>query len=183
MSFKQKIVAFILLLIIGTVLGILGDVDFTVARPDYFWPGEVIQSVSGIFFGWTGVIASTLFPVISSTLRGVAPIKIFLWTFANFMQAFIPYLTKRIFKFDPYTFNKKTILCFIFGCVLAADILGAQVAVLSFFYTGEITSKAMYWVIFIRWAMANIPSATVFGLLLLKFFAPALKECRLYDEE
>ena len=179
-NLRKEITIFVLVVIIGVILGLLGDIDFKATKPNYFWPGGVVQSVAGIFFGFTGVIAGTVFPIISSALRGVAPIKILLWTTANFIQSLIPYLMIKIFDFKPYEFNKKTILCFIIGCVFFSNIVGAQFASCALIYTGEVTNGTEYLQVVIRWAIANIPSAIIFGLLLLKFFAPALRECKIY---
>lgn len=183
MHFKRQIIIFIVIIIIGSTLGLLGIIDFnSTGKVMYFWPGTVIQSLSGILFGMIGVVAATFFPVFSSAIRGVPVIKLIIWTVANFIQSFLPFLTKKYFKFDPYKFNKKSILCFIIGCALIPNLLGALIASCGYYFSHEIIDLKQYMLIALNWFKANIFVSIIFGLLLLKFFAPALKECKIYVE-
>ena len=183
MHFQRQFIIFVFIFIIGAILGLLGIVDFnSTDKVTYFWPGAVIQSVASIFFGITGVIAGTTFPIFSDAISGVALTKIIIWTPANFIQSFIPFLTKKIFKFDPFEFNKKTILYFIIGCAIIPHLLGALIASCGYYISHEVTHSQQYIGITLNWFKSNIPVSIIFGLLLFKFFAPALKECKIYDD-
>jgi len=181
MNLKRQLIIFTFIFILGSILGLLGIVDFNATnKMAFFWPGTVIQSIAGIFFGMTGVLAGVAFPIFSDGISGLTFVKILIWTPANFIQSFIPFLTKKLFKFDPYTFNKKTIWCFIIGCAIVPHLLGALLASFGYYFFHEITGKE-YLSILLNWLKSNVPASIIFGLLLLKFFAPALKECSIYD--
>lgn len=183
MDLKRKIAVFLFIFVIGTILGLLGLVDFnSTNKIDYLWPGAVIQSLAGVLFGMTGVIAGTAFPLFSDAISGLALTKVLIWIPANFIQSFIPFLTKKIFKFDPYTLNKKTFLCFFIGCVIISQLLGILVSAFGYYAFNEITTAKEYINVILNWLKSNIFVAIIFGPLLLKFFAPALKECEMYDE-
>ncbi|MFA6409385.1 MAG: hypothetical protein WCW01_04340 [Gammaproteobacteria bacterium] len=183
MYFRRQLVIFISVVIIGTILGLLGMGDFSSTnRIAYFWPGAVVQSVAGVFFGMIGVMAGTTFPIFSDAMSGITLIKVLVWIPANFVQSFIPYLVKKIFKFEPCEFNKKTVICFIVGCSVIPHLVGSIVASLGYYSLHEMATLKEQIGVFLNWITSNISISIIFGLLLLKFFAPALRKCKIYDE-
>ncbi|MBT3188993.1 MAG: hypothetical protein HN335_08365, partial [Anaerolineae bacterium] len=58
---------------IGIVVGTFGSLAIPIGFVSAFWPGQAVQSIGSIWFGWWGAIASGLFPMISNSLSGSAP--------------------------------------------------------------------------------------------------------------
>lgn len=182
LNLKQKIVIFILLIITGTVLGILGPSNYhrSHGAEIYFWPGAIIQALAGILFGKLGAVAAVIFPIFSNTVNNVGLTKVLVWSVANIPHSFIPLLTKKIFNFNPCEFNKKTILCFTIGCVIIPSVIGAMIGGSALFFSHEIDNARDYLEVSLQWFSGNVSVALIFGVVLLKFFAPALEACKIY---
>ena len=47
---------------VGIVVGTLGSLAIPVGFVSAFWPGQAVQAVGGVWFGYWGGIAGALFP-------------------------------------------------------------------------------------------------------------------------
>jgi len=89
---KAKLVIFSLLFVSGFILSTLGLISFPVYHNvNYFWPAAVVQAVGAILFGWTGIIAGTLFPIFSNLATDKSLVSVILFIPSNFVQCFLPY--------------------------------------------------------------------------------------------
>jgi len=182
LSTAKKISIFITIVIIGSVIGALGSATFPILKGIVpFWPAAAIQALSGILFGMTGVLAATIFPIISNSMSSNPPELVILLIPPNLIQAFFPFLVKKITKFLPYKLNKKTVILFVVFCVIVPNVLGALwVCNIKFFLVNGSPGITKL-TIFFSWLKSNAIGGIIFGLLLLKTLAPALKNCGLYD--
>jgi hypothetical protein len=59
------------LLVMGTVIATLGSITFPVGdKISDFWPGIVIQTLGGLWFGKIGTLAGVIFPIFSNIFIG-----------------------------------------------------------------------------------------------------------------
>ena len=180
----KKIVVFFIIVILGSVIGVLGSSTFLNLRAIApFWPASAIQALSGLLFGFTGAFAGAFFPIISNIASGIPTNLVVLLVLPNLIQSFLPLIVMHVIKFTPYKFNYKTIVSFIFLCVVLPNVLSAWwVSNINFFtVTNPVANPRL--MVFLLWLKSNIPSGIIFGLLLLKTLAPALKNCEFYSEQ
>jgi signal transduction histidine kinase/CheY-like chemotaxis protein len=181
---KRNSMIFLVILFIGTLLGVVGTVSYPIqSNLSCLWPAAVVQALGGVFFGIWGVVAGIVFPIFSNMLTDGHQTQIIGWIPANFVQSFLPYLVKKLFHFSSYKFNKKTVLCFVIGCVLISGILGGAIGCSALYFADvAITGKEIF-NSFITWITGYIPIALFFGLIFLKTLGPALKDCNLLMNE
>lgn len=87
---------------IGIVVGTFGSLAVPIGFVSLFWPGQAVQSIGGIWFGWWGGIAAALFPLISNSLSGSAPLPLSLaYVPANLLQGMIAAWAFRRFRAHP----------------------------------------------------------------------------------
>jgi hypothetical protein len=184
MNTKRKIAVFLIINAIGIVIGILGSSTFSYIKSiSPFYPAAAIQSVAGLFFGMTGVIAGVTFSFFSNFISGIPTGLLFLLVVPNFIQSYLPFLVKKKLMLIPYNFDKRTVLYFIVFCVILPNILSAiWVANIDFFVTKTQNDLMDRIMVALLWLKANVPSGILFGLLLLKTLAPSLRNSGLYDE-
>lgn len=90
---KARGVIFILLVVSGFILSTLGLISFPVFHNvNYFWPAAVVQAVGAVLFGWTGILAGTIFPMFSNLATDRSLVSVFVFTPSNFLQSLLPYL-------------------------------------------------------------------------------------------
>lgn len=179
----KKFLIFVIVLIVGSVLGVIGTISFPIgSNMSYFWPAATIQSVAGLFFGFWGALAGTLFPSVSNALTDGSLSHIFGLIPANFVQSFCPLLVKRIFKLSPLEFNVRTVVIFVLGCAIIPHLIGGVVGCGILYWQGNIPDLQTFWQTFRVWIFGNIPCAVIFGLLLIKTVLPVINDCNLHYE-
>lgn len=178
---RRDISIFVVVFILGTILGIIGTVSFPIESDmSVFWPAATIQAVGGILFGMWGVLAGTLFPSLSNFLTAGAPVHVIGLVPINFLQSYLPLLVKQTTNLKPYQFNRKTIILYIVGCVLLPNIISGILGCGVLYLFGNIATMTNYFETLAVWVIGNVPCAIVFGLLILKILVPVLKSCNLY---
>jgi hypothetical protein len=183
--FKTKdIFIFIAVVLLGATLGTIGVFADPISNNlTYFWPAAALQAVSGLFFGWIGAIAALFFPTISNIMTdgGVAHVIGFIPS--NFVQCFLPLAVWRFFKFSRTKLEKRTLIIFSIGCVFIPVFLGSILGcgALCVFY--KMANMNDFLRLVKIWLIGNVPYALIFGLVLIKFLGPALKDCNLLFEE
>ena len=87
---------------IGIVVGTFGSLAVPIGFVSAFWPGQAVQSIGSIWYGWWGGIAAGLFPLISNSLSGSAPLPVSIaYLPAYILQGMIAGWAFRKFLSDP----------------------------------------------------------------------------------
>lgn len=168
------------LIALGLVLGTLGAISVPVGMGvTNFWPGMLVQSLGGIWFGlWGGLIAAAGFPALSNLMIGGSLIQVIGFIPANAVQGLIPCWAFRHFGMSSSIPGWRGIGFFgLWGCLLpnlVGGILGPVVLAL----TGEIAWDAyptMMW----SWMFGNAVPAFLLGVPLLRFGSRILEEAGL----
>ncbi len=157
-----------LLIGIGAVVGAFGSFTLPLGfGVNFFWPAIAVQNVGSIWFGAWGVIAASLFPIISNGIAGTPVYVSLAYIPANAVQAFLPALAFRVFKADPRLRKGRDYVIFLVAITLG-NIFGAlysPLVVLKGF--GLLTAESVP--IFIwGWFAGNEIAGIVFGLILMK---------------
>jgi hypothetical protein len=81
------------LLVMGTVIATLGSISFPVGdKISDFWPGIVIQTLGGLWFGKIGTLAGVIFPIFSNIFIGGNHAQIIGFIPGNIVQSGLPLL-------------------------------------------------------------------------------------------
>ena len=184
MSKQNNTLVFMVVFILGTILGVLGTISSPVeANLSYFWPAETIEATAGILFGFWGAIAATLFPLLSNLLTAEYPSYHVIGLIPScVIQSFIPLLIKKIMRFDPGELSIKTICSYSIGCVLLPNIIAGSLGCYILYLLDDCSTIDSYFNALYTWLIGNIPCALIFGLFILKTLTPILKSCNLYYE-
>lgn len=170
----------ILLTIIGSMIGLFGSLSFHIGYSiSYFWPAVVIQVVGGIWFGFYGVFAGVLFPIISDLAVGAPLYVVLMYIPSNFIQSFLPAWAFRKFQADASLRNLKGQLIFLMFGVLLANIFGALWGSFTLVITKTISFESMGQY-FIAWFVGNAVPALVLGEPILLSLSPYIKKSGLY---
>lgn len=157
-----------LLIGIGAVVGAFGSFALPLGfGVNFFWPAIAVQNVGSIWFGAWGVIAASLFPIISNGIAGTPVYVSLAYIPANAVQAFLPALAFRVFKADPRLRKGRDYVIFLVAITLG-NIFGAlysPLVVLKGF--GLLTAESVPVFIW-GWFAGNEIAGIVFGLILMK---------------
>ncbi|HEY90124.1 MAG TPA: hypothetical protein G4N98_10430 [Thermoflexia bacterium] len=157
-----------LLIGIGAVVGAFGSFSLPLGfGVNFFWPAIAVQNVGGIWFGAWGVIAASLFPIISNGITGTPVYVSLAYIPANLVQALLPMLAFRYFKADPRLNSKRDWIVFLASITLG-NIFGAlysPLVVLKGF--GLLTAESVPVFIW-GWFGGNEVAGIIFGVILLK---------------
>jgi len=170
----------LILIAIGLILGTLGAISIPLGMGvTEFWPGMLVQSLGGIWFGlWGGLIAAAAFPMLSNIMIQGSLVQIFGFLPSNVLQGVIPCWAFRHFGMSPSIPGWRGILFFaIWGCLipnLAGGLIGPAILVL----TGNL-DWASYPGFVWAWCLGNAVPAFVLGVPLLRFGSRMLEEARL----
>ncbi|MGD2144773.1 MAG: hypothetical protein PVF54_09880 [Anaerolineae bacterium] len=158
---------------IGIVVGTLGSLAVPIGFVSAFWPGQAVQVIGGIWFGWWGGIAAFLFPLISNLLSGSAPLAVSLSYLPSNMlfQPMLGAWAFRFFKADPRLRGTRDWIIWIVFGVLLANLGGAVWGTLILLWFGLIT-KAAYWVTVGGWFIGNSIPSIILGSVILYFVSP-----------
>jgi len=157
---------------IGIVVGTFGSLAVPLGFVSAFWPGQAVQSIGSIWFGWWGGIAAGLFPLISNSLSGSAPLPVSIaYLPANILQGMIAGWAFRMLKADPSLKNGRDWGIWILWGSLVPNAIGAAWGSTMLVAFGLITQAAQL-TTFIGWFIGNSIPTIVLGSLVLKYVSP-----------
>jgi serine phosphatase RsbU (regulator of sigma subunit) len=107
-----------------------------------FWPAAALQVVYGIWFGFYGVIAGIIGPMLGNGLVGESP---FIFLFSNAIQSSLAGLWFRYRKLDPRLRSRRDWLgAILIGCILS-HLLGAVIGVTEAYLRSPTNYEFSYW--------------------------------------
>ncbi|MFH1729551.1 MAG: hypothetical protein ABIA04_14170 [Pseudomonadota bacterium] len=181
---KKNFFIFCTIFVLGTILGSMGTISFPIySNISYFWPASVIQTISGIFFGWPGILAGTMFPCITNGVTDGSIHHICGFIPANFIQCALPFYFARKLKISIYNIKLKDYAMFTVFCAIIPHAIGAVVGCTYLYFIGEITNMFAYGNNIKVWLIGNIPCSIIFGILFIKFLTPVLKDSNILISE
>jgi hypothetical protein len=84
----QHVLAFTILVMVGTVVGTLGTIGMPVGfNVSAFWPAMTLQVVGGLWFGGWGVLGGVFFALLSNLLSGGSAANVWGFIPANILQS------------------------------------------------------------------------------------------------
>ena len=157
---------------IGIVVGTFGSLAIPIGFVSAFWPGQAVQSIGSIWFGWWGAIASGLFPLISNSLSGSAPLPVsFAYLPGNLLQGLVAGWAFRKFNAHPSLPTSKDWGVFILWGAIIPNAIGAAWGTTMLVSFGLITQAAQF-VSFLGWFIGNTIPTIILGGLILKYVSP-----------
>ena len=174
---KAKLVIFSLLFVSGFILS-LGLISFPVYHNvNYFWPAAVVQAVGAILFGWTGIIAGTLFPIFSNLATDKSLVSVVLFIPSNFVQSFLPY-----FLYNRLTNHRLSIatvrdgaLFTVFAAVVP-QLCGGSLAGGILYLMGQIKTRGEFLKMTSLWLIDSVPWIILAGIPIMMIFVPVLRD-------
>ncbi|ODR80595.1 hypothetical protein BG842_04015 [Haladaptatus sp. W1] len=165
---------------IGIVVGTFGSLAVPIGFVSAFWPGQAVQAVGAVWFGGWGIIAGTIFPVISNTISGSAPLPVSLaYLPGNAVQAGLAAWAMKRFNAHPALKTRRDWAIFIVFGVIAANFVGSLWGSGILLAFGLITSQA--WpVVWVGWWIGNTIPGIIFGGILLKFVSPVIIDSKAF---
>ncbi len=165
---------------IGIVVGTFGSLAIPIGFVSAFWPGQAVQSIGAIWFGWWGGIAAALFPLISNSLSGSAPLPVsIMYLPGNLLQGMIAAWAFRYFKTDPSLQTQKDwIIWIVFGALLP-NLVGAAWGSTVLVAFGLVTPAAQFFT-FLGWFIGNTIPTIILGSLVLKFVSPLVVKTKAF---
>lgn len=165
---------------IGVVIGTFGSIAVPLGFVAAFWPGQAIQSVGSIWYGMWGGIASFVFPLLSNSISGSAPLVVSLcYIPGNFAQGIIAGWAFRKFKADPRLKSTMDWVIFaVFGAIIP-NIIGAGWGATTLRLFNMVTPAA-YPVTFLGWFLGNAPTSFILGVIMLKFISPIVLKSKAF---
>lgn len=157
---------------IGIVVGTFGSLAIPVGFVSLFWPGQAVQSVGAIWFGWWGGIAAALFPLISNSLSGSAPLPVsIMYLPGNLLQGMIAAWGFRYFKTDPsLATGRDWAVWVVFGALLP-NLIGAAWGSTTLVAFGLVQQAAQLQTL-LGWFIGNTVPTLILGSIVLKFVSP-----------
>ena len=165
----------LILIIVGIVVALLGSLSIPLAYSiTFFWPAIAVQVIGGIWFGWWGVLAGTIFPIVSNYMIDT-PISANL-TFipANFLQSFFPAFVMQRFKADIRLLRVRDHLIFVLGVVLS-NLISAFWSITALYAQGFLFLSDLI-KYYLAWTIGNILPAIILGEILLRIFSESIME-------
>jgi integral membrane sensor domain MASE1 len=157
---------------IGIVVGTFGSLAVPIGFVSAFWPGQAVQAIGSIWFGGWGAIASFLFPLISNSLSGSAPLPVSIaYIPGNLAQGLVAAIAFRAFKADPALRTGKDWVVWILLGALLPNLIGAIWGSGVLVTFGLITSAALPTTI-VGWFLGNSITSIILGTIILKFVPP-----------
>ena len=157
---------------IGIVVGTFGSLAIPIGFVSAFWPGQAVQSIGSIWFGWWGAIASGLFPMISNSLSGSAPLPVsFAYLPGNLLQGLVAGWAFRKFNSHPSLPTGEDWGVFILWGAIIPNAIGAAWGSTMLVSFGLITQAAQL-VTFFGWWIGNTIPTIILGGLILKYVSP-----------
>ena len=174
---KTKIVIFILLNIFGFILATLGNTSSPFFYgTTYFWPAAVIEAIGGILFGWTGVLAGVSFTLVANWIVMSGPSSLY-FVIPSFLECYLPWYLFRKFNCEINLKGTKNIVLFSLAASIIPFLTSGLLASMILTYIGKITTVGLFiWTVIFGWFINSSPWIIIFGLPLVRVFAPILKE-------
>jgi integral membrane sensor domain MASE1 len=165
---------------IGIVVGTFGSLAIPIGFVSAFWPGQAVQAIGAIWYGVWGGLAAALFPLISNSLSGSAPLPVSLsYLPANFLQGMIAGWAFRYFRTDPSLNSQKDwIIWIVFGAILP-NLFGAAWGSTVLRLFGMITPAA-HLITFAGWFVGNTIPTLILGSIILKFVSPLVVKTKAF---
>ena len=165
---------------IGIVVGTFGSLAVPLGFVSAFWPGQAVQSIGAIWFGWWGGIAAALFPLIANSLSGSAPLPVsIMYLPGNLLQGMIAAWAFRYFKTDPSLKTQKDwTIWIVFGAILP-NLVGAAWGSTTLVAFGLIHQAAQL-TTFLGWFIGNTIPTVILGSLVLKFVSPLVVKTKAF---
>lgn len=165
---------------IGIVVGTFGSLAIPIGFVSAFWPGQAVQSIGAIWFGWWGGIAAGLFPLISNSLSGSAPLPVSIaYLPANILQGMVAAWAFRNLNAHPSLPTGRDWWVFILWGALVPNAIGAAWGSTMLVAFGLITQAAQL-VTFLGWFVGNTIPTIVLGGLILKYVSPLVIRSRAF---
>ncbi len=165
---------------IGIVVGTFGSLAIPIGFVSAFWPGQAVQSIGSIWFGWWGGIAAALFPLISNSLSGSAPLPVSIaYLPANFLQGMIAGWAFRRLKADPSLGSGRDWGVWILWGALVPNLIGAAWGSTMLVAFGLVTQAAQL-VTFLGWFVGNTIPTLILGSLVLKYVSPLVMRSKAF---
>jgi len=157
---------------IGIVVGTFGSLAIPIGFVSAFWPGQAVQSIGSIWYGWWGGIASALFPMISNSLSGSAPLPVSIaYLPANILQGMVAGWAFRKFNAHPSLPTGRDWGIFTLWGAVVPNAIGAAWGTTMLVAFGLITQAAQF-VSFLGWFVGNTIPTIILGGLILKYVSP-----------
>lgn len=169
----QHILAFVMLTIIGTVVGTLGTVGLPVGlNVSAFWPAMTLQAVGGIWFGGWGVLAGVVFACLTNLLTGGSFASVVGFIPANMTQGLLVAWVFRRWRLHPALPGWREAGIFaVVGCFLANG-LGALLGIGALALEGNSLGPEYVTTLLFSWVMGNGLPCLALGLPLLWTLSP-----------
>lgn len=165
---------------IGIVVGTFGSLAVPIGFVSAFWPGQAVQAVGAVWFGAWGIIAGVVFPIISNTISGSAPLPVSLaYIPGNAVQAGLAAWAMKHFHAHPALKTRRDWIIFIAFGVIAANFIGSLWGSAILLMFGLITAEA--WpIVWVGWWIGNTIPGVIFGGILLKFVSPVIIDSKAF---
>lgn len=168
---------------IGIVVGTFGSLAVPLGFVSAFWPGQAVQSIGAIWFGWWGGIAAGLFPLISNSLSGSAPLPVSIaYLPGNILQGMVAAWAFRYFKAHPSLLTSRDWTVWIIGGALVPNIIGAAWGSTMLVGFGLITQAAQF-TTFLGWFIGNTIPTIILGSIVLKYVSPLVIRSKAFCKE
>lgn len=165
---------------IGIVVGTFGSLAVPIGFVSAFWPGQAVQAAGAVWFGAWGIIAGALFPVLSNTISGSAPLPVSIaYIPGNAVQAGLAAVAFKRWDVHPALKTRRDWTIWIVVGVLAANLFGSLWGSGVLLAFGLITVEAWPLVWFGWWVGNSIPGL-IFGSILLKFVSPVILDSKAF---
>jgi integral membrane sensor domain MASE1 len=157
---------------IGIVVGTFGSLAIPIGFVSAFWPGQAVQSIGAVWFGWWGGIAAALFPLISNSLSGSAPLPVSIaYLPGNLLQGMVAAWAFRHFKSHPALESSRDWWIWIIWGAIVPNAIGAAWGSTMLVGFGLITQAAQF-VTFLGWFVGNTIPTLILGSIVLKYVSP-----------
>lgn len=157
---------------IGIVVGTFGSLAVPIGFVSAFWPGQAVQSIGAVWFGWWGGIAAALFPLLSNSLSGSAPLPVSIaYLPGNLLQGMVAAWAFRYFKSHPALQSGKDWGVWILWGAIVPNAIGAAWGSTMLVGFGLITQAAQF-TTFLGWFIGNTIPTIILGSIVLKYVSP-----------
>ncbi len=165
---------------IGIVVGTFGSLAVPIGFVSAFWPGQAVQAIGAIWFGWWGGIAAALFPLLSNSLSGSAPLPVSIaYIPGNLLQGMIPAFGFRYFKADPKLVTGRDWTIWVLLGAILPNAVGALWGTTVLRTFGLITDAA-YVTTVLGWFVGNTIPTLILGSIVLKFVSPLVERSKAF---
>lgn len=175
---KAKAAIFSLLVVSGFVLSTLGLISFPVFHNvNYFWPAAAVQAVGAVLFGWTGIAAGTIFPMLSNMVTDKSMVSVILFTPSNFVQSLLPYmLYNKLVNRKLEISSLRDAALFFLSAALIPQLCGGTLAASILSATGQIKTGGEFFRMVSLWLIDSVPWIVVAGIPIIIIFVPILRD-------